>query len=254
MTGIEIGPLTAPLVSKDDGTIFYVDHADTETLRRKYELAPDTDPAQIVPVDMVWGQRTLQECLGVDCKIDYVVNAHVVEHVPDLVTWLAEIHSVLKPGGWLRMAIPDRRYTFDFLRAESTLLDALDAYVRKPRAPSPRVILDHFLHYADIDVEKAWQGKLARDRIHPAHTPEFAIETAERFFRSGDYQDVHCWVFTPRTFAELCLELVRLELLSFTCDALYPTEKRDIEFIVSMRAAETSAECTASWRDALERC
>ena len=34
--GIEIGPLAAPLVRKDESTIFYVDHVDTENLRRKY--------------------------------------------------------------------------------------------------------------------------------------------------------------------------------------------------------------------------
>ncbi len=52
---------------------------------------------------------------------DLLVASHVIEHVPDLITWLREIASVLKPTGQARLAIPDRRYTFDLLRVETQL-------------------------------------------------------------------------------------------------------------------------------------
>jgi hypothetical protein len=34
MTGIEIGPLLKPVVTKNEGDIIYVDHVDTEALKR----------------------------------------------------------------------------------------------------------------------------------------------------------------------------------------------------------------------------
>ena len=33
LEGVEIGALTAPLVTRAEGSIFYVDHADTKTLQ-----------------------------------------------------------------------------------------------------------------------------------------------------------------------------------------------------------------------------
>ena len=181
---------------RDGGEILYVDHTDTEGLRAKY-TPEQLAGARLVDVDKVWGAQTLQECLGPERKVDYVVNSHVVEHVPDLVTWLREIHAILRPDGCLRMAIPDRRFTFDYLRRESTLAEALDAYIRRARAPLPRAILDHFLHEAEIDPAAAWDGRLRAADVQPKRAPHVALEHAIAAHRSGDYVDAHCWVFTP---------------------------------------------------------
>ena len=244
---MEIGALTAPIVRKSDGPVIYVDHADTDTLKGKYAGA-GIDLDQIVPVDVVWGEKTLRDCVGVDQKLDYVVNAHVIEHVPDLVTWLAEIHSVLKPDGVLRMVIPDRRYTFDYLRRELSLADVLDAYIRRARVPLPHAILDHFINHCEVDAVAAWEGTLTPEKLRPTHTAQFALEVAERCLHTGEYKDTHCWVFTPDSFVQLCARLAELELLSFACDELHPTERFQIEFIVSMRPARSPADCIASWR------
>lgn len=246
MVGIEIGALADPIVHKHDGSVFYIDHADTDTLKRKY--AGWDRVADIVPVDAVWGEQTLQDCIGAGQQVDYVVNSHVVEHVPDLVTWLQEIRSVLKPYGELRMAIPDRRFTFDFLRRESTLADVLDCYVRRARAPTPRAILDHFLNYAEIDAAKAWSGELKQEDIKPTHEASWALEVADQAFRTGVYQDTHCWVFTPRSFIKICRELAKLGLLNLSCSELYPTELNTIEFFVRMRNAQSRSECVESWQ------
>jgi SAM-dependent methyltransferase len=142
MTGVEIGALTSPLVGRADGEIIYVDHADTETLRRKYAADANVDVSRIVEVDAVWGSNTLQQAIGEGRKADYVIASHVVEHVPDLLSWLAEIQGVLRPTGTLRLAVPDRRFTFDFLRQETRLSDILNARLAAARAPLPAQILD----------------------------------------------------------------------------------------------------------------
>jgi SAM-dependent methyltransferase len=247
MTGMEIGALTAPIVRKSDGPIIYVDHADTATLKAKY-AGTGIELDQIVPVDVVWGEKNLQTCIGEGVKLDYVVNSHVVEHVPDLITWLAEIHAILKPDGVLRMAVPDRRFTFDYLRRESSVADALDAYVRRARVPLPHAILDHFINHCSVDAISAWNGTLALEHLRPTHTPRFALEVAERALVTGEYVDTHCWVFTPHSFVALCAKLAELDLLHLSCDELYPTATLEIEFIVSMRPAQNLADCVTSWR------
>ena len=51
--GLEFGPLTSPLVGREEGAIEYVDHATTADLRLKYAADPQVDVARIVEVDHV---------------------------------------------------------------------------------------------------------------------------------------------------------------------------------------------------------
>ena len=111
-TGLEIGALHSPLVRRHESQIRYVDYASTAVLRENFRHPGD--PADIVEVDIVWGGRTLRECL--DAPVDYILASHVIEHVPDLIGWLLELREALKPGKVLGLAIPDRRHTFDIRR------------------------------------------------------------------------------------------------------------------------------------------
>src|SRR3954469_246806 len=122
-SGVEIGPLTRPLVRRREGRIFYIDHLPTEDLRKKYAYQHHIDVDKIVDVDFVWGERKLSECVG-GRRFEYCIASHVIEHVPDLIGWLAEIDDILAPGGILSLIIPDSRYTFDILRVPSTITAA----------------------------------------------------------------------------------------------------------------------------------
>jgi SAM-dependent methyltransferase len=247
LDGLEIGALSSPLVTHDEGNIFYVDHVDTETLLKKYGLDPSVDKAKIVHVDAVWGKQSLQECIGKAKKVDYVVASHVIEHVPDLVTWLAEIHTILRKGGSLRLAVPDRRYTFDYIRNESRLHDVLDAYIRRSRAPLPRMIMEHFGNIRIVDCAAAWAGKLDNATLKPYDSWSQGIVYAKDALENGNYHDTHCWIFTPLSFADLCGEMAKLDLLNFECDYCIETPRNELEFYVSMSPSEDKSEIIASW-------
>jgi len=256
--GAEIGPLGRPLVSKSDGTIIYVDYADTATLRRKHAQDSFVDASQI-QVDAVWGAQTLEQAISSFTQstqskhlaaLDYVIASHVIEHVPDVISWLQEIRSVLKPGGELRLAVPDRRFTFDYLRRNSDLPSVLNAYVNKARRPCTQCILDFCINEVAVDVTDAWAGKLDESilKTKHAHTLEGALAVAKDALDNGTYHDVHCWTFTPASLANLFAQLAQHQLLDFACVNFHDTEFNEIEFFLALRVCDDLAEKVESWK------
>ena len=156
--GLEIGPLHSPLLRRPEANVLYVDHADTGALRKKYASAPGVAVEAIVEVDIVWQGEALDQLVG-SRRFDHVVASHVCEHVPDLSWWLAELRLVLKPYGSIRLIVPDKRYTFDHQRRDSTLADVLAAFVDRRRRPGSREVLDFWLNYQAVDRSAAWRGR-----------------------------------------------------------------------------------------------
>jgi len=210
--GLEIGPLNSPIVTKAEGPILYVDHADSASRRTKHATDPNVDITKIVDVDGIWGKKNLREVLGEDRKVDYILASHVIEHVPDLLTWLEELRSVLSLGGSVRLAVSDRRFTFDYLRRETTLVDIVYAYLKRAGIPLPISILDHMLNVAKVDTRAAWQGELDTTTLQRHHTFHDAIPVAMDALEAGTYHDVHCWVFAPESFTELFEQAAELGL------------------------------------------
>jgi SAM-dependent methyltransferase len=246
--GVEVGALDRPLVRRADGPVIYVDHTDTAGLRAKYADDANYAVEKIVDVDAVWGERSIADAVG--RQVDYVVASHVIEHVPDLIGWLAEIHDVLAPGGELRLAVPDRRYTFDYRRQESRLSDILDAWLAGARKPLPRAILDHALNAVTVEAVEAWQGKVADPT--PWYSFDAALAMARDAMENGAYRDVHCWVFTPASFVALMCRLAEAGLVSFSCTNLIPTAPGDLEFFVHLRRCDDPAAAAASWQAVLD--
>ena len=246
LRGVEIGALSTPLVRSNEGHAVIVDHVSTEELIVKYANEPSVNTTAIAHVDAVWGTRTLKECLE-GRAFDYVLASHVMEHVPDLITWLSEVAEILTNRGVVRLALPDRRYTFDYLRFETRSHDAIDAYLRKARAPLPRFILEHFTLGSTVDCKSAWAGSIDPKSLKRLASAKFAIETAKDAFDSNHYHDTHCWVFTPASFSELFLDLARQELISFSCEYLFQTSRDDFEFFVSLKKEEDHQRILETW-------
>lgn len=251
--GLEIGALCRPLVVKSESEVYYVDYADAGYLRERYANDPNVDVDQIVDVDFLWGERDLRTITG-ERAFDYIIASHVIEHVPDLITWLDELRSVLKPSGSIRLAIPDRRYTFDFLRRESRFVDLLDAYLRRARRPLPSAILDHRLNTAHVDCAAAWISPPDPTLLQRYHSYEQALECARNELEHGLYDDVHCWVFTPASLIDLFEELSRHGLLELSCERLVPTLHNQLEFFVALRPSHDREDAIASWQAARCEC
>ncbi|MBV8072481.1 MAG: methyltransferase domain-containing protein [Acidobacteriaceae bacterium] len=227
--GIEIGPLATPIISKQVSEVYYVDHADRETLQAKYAEDPNVEIEKIVAVDALWGERTLRECFPDGRDFDYVLASHVMEHVPDMIGWLHEIAEVLKPGGRLLLVVPDKRFTFDYLRQPSRLGEVIDAYLRRNRRPMPAQIFDYIVNAVDVDARAAWEGRLDAASLKHFRDARFAFDCSVAAVREGKYIDSHCWVFTARSLAALFVGLIDLDLVPFRCVNLFEPERNGNE-------------------------
>lgn len=82
-----------------------------------------------------------------DGSFDFVVANHVLEHLTDPIGALIEWHRILRPGGLLLFAVPDKRYTFDHARPRTSLRHLIDDH-RSELPPQQRNDC-HLLEWAE---------------------------------------------------------------------------------------------------------
>ncbi|RYZ31872.1 MAG: class I SAM-dependent methyltransferase, partial [Myxococcaceae bacterium] len=233
MEGVEIGPLASPIVTRDAGRILYADHASTEVLRRKYE-GHGWDTATIVDVDLDLSSRTLSGALG-DRRVDFVLASHVIEHVPDPVSWLGGLRQALRPGGIISLAIPDKRFCFDAKRPVSTPGELVDAFLSRRTAPTVKQVFDFWACYCQVDTQAMWNRDIDAESLPYSGTLENALRKSQEALASTSYTDVHCWVFTPSSFLEAAAALAELGMFPFQLADFSSTPRGDLEFFVSLR-------------------
>lgn len=249
-TGVEIGPLTHPIVLKSDGDVLYADHLPTEELRRQYRGHPTLGPAGIdgiLPVDVVLGPGGLAEALGARGPVDYIVASHVVEHVPDPIRWLREAGDALREGGVFCLIVPDKRFTFDHFRTPTSVGALVAAHLAGLDRPTIATVYEHFARACPVDAGRIWKGEAVP--VRPiSGGPGEALSIAAGIAETGGSVDVHCTVFTPYSFACALAEVISLDLLPFECAALEPTRLREDEFFVLLRkrSDRTAAQRAAS--------
>src|SRR5690606_31600713 len=109
---------------------------DRESLREKYAGHLPVDADAIPDIDFVVDGRGLAASIA-GHHFHYVVASHVLEHIPDPITWLRDLHDALVDGGVLVLALPDYRRCFDALRRPTVPADWVGAYLDKRVRPSP---------------------------------------------------------------------------------------------------------------------
>jgi hypothetical protein len=244
LKGLEIGAQHAPLVAKSEGDVRYVDYATADEIRAGWTKTHVVDPAALVDVDIVWGVTPLRDT--VPEPVDYIVASHVIEHVPDLVGWLAELRAALKDDGLVCLAVPDRRFTFDLFRAETALSEVIEAHLLGHRRPTIRQVFDALSRTRPNPHAEAWESD-PKARLAPM--PEKlrrAYDTVTDLVARPRYFDTHCWVFTPRSFLAVAEGLHALDLLPFRLAHFGPTPRGGMEFYVRLAPAASPAEVAAS--------
>ncbi|MFC1680557.1 methyltransferase domain-containing protein [Pseudomonadota bacterium] len=108
--GLEIGGADNHIEGLDS---IKADNKD-EYVGRKYEIDALLDGTNLESV--------------ADDSLDYVVSVHVLEHISNPLKALVEWHRVVRPGGYVFTAVPQKKYTFDRYRSTTTIRHLLDDY------------------------------------------------------------------------------------------------------------------------------
>lgn len=212
-SGLEIGALHSPLPIPNATHVAYSDVLTGAQLDAMY-------PGSRHP-DILSNSEDFPEVAG--GTFDFVVANHVLEHLTDPIQALREWHRILRPGGLLLMAVPDKRLTFDHARARTPLAHLIADHA-SPLPPSERN-RDHLLEWAE-HVEGLDPGSAA-----------FAEWTA-RQLRDGYAVHNHVWV--AQDVLRLLHHLSTAEETAFDLLAWRNASIRRNEFILLLRRTARS--------------
>lgn len=235
--GLEIGPLHNLSVSKEYADVAYIDVFDREQLIKNYSRNPKINPDKIPEIDHVLSHegrvRSIPEAVGGREPFDWVMASHVIEHVPDVIGWLAQVAEITKDDGRLVLVVPDRRYCFDVHRPGTTVGQMLQAHELGETVPSVRAVFDYKRGHAGTKAPDVWAGKPPGygKRIYSLDVVREQVDRA----RKGEYIDAHVWTFTPGTLVEQLIELRELGLSEWAIEKIRPTRHDQSQFFVVLR-------------------
>ena len=223
---IEIGPSFAPIAPKKDGwKSWIVDHLPREGLIEKY-TGHDSRIDQIEPVDTVWAGGFLHDAVPADRhgSFDLLIASHVIEHMPDPIAFLQSAATLLTADGRVSLAIPDKRYCFDFYKPLTMSGDLLHAHSNRAERHDARTIFNYLAYSVKSEGQIIW-GQAPVGPFEFAHD----LNIASSMFRSvsepdHEYIDAHAWHFTPSSFKLLILELGELDLIDWQVEQEYPSQ------------------------------
>ena len=133
-----------------------------------------------------------------DATLDYLCSSHVLEHLPNPLAALHEWQRVLRPGGWLYLVVPDKRYTFDVSRPVTTVKHLLGDFLREAPVTGSAAHVDEFVYQTD------W-SRLRPDCPSAERTTQQAAvrEAYLRGLQRGEPIDIHFHTFMPESLKEL---------------------------------------------------
>jgi SAM-dependent methyltransferase len=193
-SGLEIGALQRPLAVPGSCRVRYVDRMDVKGLREHY---PGLRDLPLVPVDIIDDGETLQSVEP--ASQDFIIASHFLEHTQDPIGTLSRFLELLKPGGVLYLAVPDKRFTFDINRPVTPLEHVYRDYEEGPAWS----YLDHVREW--VEVRWGMTGAAAEAEIKRIVDINFSI---------------HFHVWTQAEYLELLIDVRRRLGLPFRIQSL----------------------------------
>src|SRR5205085_8186163 len=142
--GLEIGAGFSPIAPKKQGfRVQVLDYCDKEALIQTWQPR-GIGVENIEDVDFIWDGRPYTEIIGARHVYDWIIGSHVLEHTTDLIGFLNDCDALLKEGGVLSLAVPDKRYCFDHFRPITGLSRVIDAARNPPKAHSSGMAAEYF--------------------------------------------------------------------------------------------------------------
>jgi hypothetical protein len=190
--GLEIGACDLPTVRPERGHCRYADFRSADEMIAMWNIPA----ADVCPVEYVIS-RDAPVSQQINARFDYVIACHVIEHVPDVISYINDLRLLLKPGAGnvIFMTLPDKRATPDATRPSTSLEHLIMDYYDQCRYPSLEHILEFHRHWVG---NEQGSGPLSIAEAYPYATSYFETGVA----------DAHCHVWTGEEFREQVAALI----------------------------------------------
>ena len=211
---VEIGASYSPIAPRADGwNTVIIDHAAREELVAKYDGEPDVWTDRIEEVDYIWKSDSIADAIpkSLHGTFDVLISSHMIEHTTDLLGFLRSAERLLAPSGFMILAIPDKRYCFDYFRPLTTSAEIIDAHRRLQSRHDWKTAFEHLAYSVLSDGRAAWGQEPIRALSFSNTFGDAMLKLDERTSSEG-YADFHAWKFTPATFELMLLETSVLDL------------------------------------------
>jgi SAM-dependent methyltransferase len=228
MRGLEIGALDLPFLTPDESDVEFADYATTHELRERARAAPGHSEEFVMPVNFVLKDGGWD---SVPNQFDWIAAAHVIEHAPSLIDWLNIVGDKLKEGGILFLIIPDKRYTFDFFRPETTLGKIFEDHIRGKKTPGISEVFDEIFYARNLNTIDIWQN--ANKIQFRAKDTKSVLAVAKTV--SNNYIDVHCNIFSNESFSTVISTLCRDGWIPFIVEEIGTLEQFYSDFHCILR-------------------
>lgn len=208
---LEIGAAHNGILPKRDGyNTKIVDYLDRDGLVEKYSSFEQYSMDDIEEVDFVLAPGAALTDV-IQETFDLVLASHVLEHTTCLVTFLNDATELLAEDGVLALVVPDHRYCFDRFRERSSLGRVIDTYQNPPKVHTVGTLTEFSMYAVKHRGSTSWVDG-HRGQYSLVHTMEEASRNAARA-TSGEYVDVHNWIFSPHHLRLLLHDLNALGLI-----------------------------------------
>lgn len=222
---LEIGPLQTPLFRKNQANIYYADIRDTDSIKERFKGDDKVNNNEVIPIDFVI-KESYKKTLG-DIKFDYIISNNVLEHIPNPISFLLDLSEVLNEKGKVGFLIPDKNYSIDFYRENSSFVDLFDMYYKGEHRNTPRQALDFYLnHVNENNPRKFW----ANEKISYPNPDFIEVFNYYNKFNENDIFDEHYWAFTDVSFLRIIENLIKFKLIPFKVHKFFPTAYNDNVF------------------------
>jgi len=230
--GIEIGASHMPIeVDKSCCNVTYVDRLSEKEIDESF---PELREATLVPVDVRCDVVTEGLAPFEDQTLDFVIASHLLEHLPNPLSFLKECYRVLRVGGVLYLGLPDKDYTFDLSRERTPLAHLVKDFEADVKTIDEQHLVDYLVN-------------AAKEMI-----PEDPEEKTKLFERElGRSFHVHVWTWEDMV-QFLQYVVAELELSWELLEMYLPKSVKNEAIFILQRSAADSDTATARFASSLQ--